>query len=97
MTLVAGPAGQTCFTGDIIDDALALEPVEQFTLQLRDQGIQNVLIGNDETVVRIIDDDGKCVCGKVFFIYMCSDTSLKLPFFSKLFMCVYWGGALILQ
>lgn len=59
VTLSAGPASQTCFTGDIIDDKLALEPVEEFTLRLRDPVIQNVLIGNDETVVRIIDDDGK--------------------------------------
>ena len=70
VTLAAGPAGQTCFTGDIIDDQLALEPVEQFTLRLRDPVLQNVLVGNDETVVRIIDDDGKCACGIVFFIYI---------------------------
>ena len=70
MTLSAGPPGQICFTGDIIDDELALEPVEEFTLRLRDPVVQNVLIGNDETVVRIIDDDGECLCmGKVFFIY----------------------------
>lgn len=58
ITLPAGPAGLTCFTGDIIDDQLALEPVEQFILRLRDPMIQNVLIGNDETIVRIVDDDG---------------------------------------
>ena len=71
MILSAGPAGQTCFTGDIIDDELALEPVEEFTLRLRDPVLQNVIIGNDETVVRIIDDDGKCV-------HMCTDKYIIL-------------------
>ena len=61
MTLPAGPASQTCFTGDIIDDQLALEPVEQFILRLRDPRVQNVVIGNDETIIKIIDDDGMCV------------------------------------
>lgn len=62
MTLSAGPAGQTCFTGDIVDDELALEPVEEFTLRLRDPAMQNILVGNDETIVRIIDDDGEFLC-----------------------------------
>ena len=70
MTLSAGPAGQTCFAGDIVDDELALEPVEEFTLRLRDPAVQNVLVGNDETIVRIIDDDGEYLCiDKVYFIY----------------------------
>ena len=55
-----------CFRGDIVDDQVALEPDEFFSLHLRDPLIDGVLIGNDETTVNIIDDDGTltvhCVC-----------------------------------
>lgn len=78
VTLPAGPASETCFSGDIIDDKLALEPVEQFTLRLRDPVIQDVLIGNDETVVSIIDDDGMYLCACIhvlvhdfFYFFTC--------------------------
>ncbi len=86
--LLAGPASQTCFTGDIIDDDLALEPVEQFTLRLRDPVIPNVLIGNDETVVRIIDDDGECDC----MAYVPLNFDNAATFSSNLIMCIcVWG------
>ena len=59
VTLPSGPAGETCFLGNIVNDNLALEPMEYFTLKLRDPLIEAVVIGNDETVVNIIDDDGR--------------------------------------
>lgn len=62
VTLPAGPATEMCFRGDIIDDQVALEPDEFFTLKLMDPVIDGVAIGNDETVVTIIDDDGTILC-----------------------------------
>ena len=59
VTLPAGPAGEVCFRGDIVDDKLALEGLEQFTLRLRDPVIRGVLVGNDRASVTIIDDDGR--------------------------------------
>ena len=58
VTLPDGPAGQACFRGDIVDDKLALEPLEQFSLRLRDPVMRGIIIGNDKTTVSIIDDDG---------------------------------------
>ena len=59
VSLPAGPAGHSCFRGDIVDDKLALEGLEQFSLRLRDPVIRGILIGNDRTTVSIIDDDGR--------------------------------------
>ncbi len=51
---------RSCFSGDIIDDLIALEIDENFDLLLRDPLlVSGVLIGQgNRTMVIIIDNDG---------------------------------------
>ena len=50
---------RSCFSGDIIDDAIALEGDETFDLVLRDPMLDGVTVGERiRTVVVISDDDG---------------------------------------
>lgn len=60
VTLPPGPTSESCFSGDIIDDEIALEPDEFFTLKLLNPLTPGAAVGNDETTVNIIDDDGMC-------------------------------------
>ena len=55
------PDNRTCFTGPIIDDLIALEPDESFTLKIDDISPDNSRIdtGIDTTVITITDDDGE--------------------------------------
>ncbi len=53
-------SNRSCFSGDIIDDLIALEIDENFDLLLRDPLlVSGVLIGQrNRTMVIIIDNDG---------------------------------------
>ena len=51
--------GQTvCGNVPIIDDNLGLEPNELFSVRITSVSATNVMIGDDESCVEIIDDDG---------------------------------------
>ena len=52
-------SNSSCFSGVIVDDQIALEGIEDFSLQLRDPNVAGLVIGNDATIVNIIDDDRK--------------------------------------
>ena len=52
---------RTCFSGEIINDAIALEETEDFWLLLQDPMMNGVLLATDRAVVIIVDDDGKLV------------------------------------
>ncbi len=59
-TVTLGPTiNISCFSSRIVDDRIALEGIEDFSIRLRDPNMVGVMIGNDATVVNIIDDDGK--------------------------------------
>lgn len=49
----------SCFSGSIVDDLIGLEGIEDFMLRLRDPNLPGVLVGNNVTIVNIVDDDGK--------------------------------------
>ena len=67
-TMVTIPASdpdmRTCFTGPIIDDSIALEPDETFSLKIDNISPDNRRIntGIDTTVITIIDDDSESEC-----------------------------------
>ena len=48
----------SCFNGAIVDDEIGLEGTEGFTVSIRDPAVSGIEIGNDATVVNIVDDDG---------------------------------------
>ena len=50
---------RTCFSGEIINDLIALEETEDFRLLLQDPTMDGVLLATDRTVVTIVDDDGE--------------------------------------
>lgn len=52
-------SNRSCFTGVVVDDLIGLEGIEDFTLGLRGPGSPSVLLGNNVTIVNIVDDDGK--------------------------------------
>ena len=60
-TSVTIPADEfsSCFEGDIIDDLIALEPDEQFALNIVSTDPTDVTVDPAQTVINIIDDDGK--------------------------------------
>ena len=62
-TTVTIPAsdGRACFTGPIIDDLIALEPNETFTLTITNISPDNSRIqrGIETTRITITDDDGE--------------------------------------
>ena len=49
----------TCFSGEIINDVIALEETEEFWLLLQDPMMNGVILATDSAVVIILDDDGK--------------------------------------
>ena len=55
------PDMRTCFTGPIIDDDIALEPNETFTLSITNYSpvTDRILSGIKTTSITIIDDDGE--------------------------------------
>jgi hypothetical protein len=55
------PDMRTCFMGPIINDLIALEPNETFTLKIDNISPDNRRIntGIDTTTITIIDDDGE--------------------------------------
>ena len=62
VTIPASPLdGRTCFTGPIINDPIALEPDETFSLKIDNISPDNRRIntGIDTTVITIIDDDSE--------------------------------------
>ena len=51
---------RVCFSGEIINDVIALEGDEDFYLVLQDPMVGGVLVGErNRTLVIITDDDGK--------------------------------------
>jgi len=52
-------SNRTCFTGEIINDVIALEGVEDFVLLLQDPMEDVILLAIDRAVVIIVDDDGE--------------------------------------
>lgn len=50
---------RACFDVNIIDDLIALEDTESFTLRLVDPMLDGVILGRNSTLVNIIDDDSK--------------------------------------
>ena len=50
---------RTCFSGEIINDLIALEETEHFRLLLQDPMMDGVLFATDRAVVIIVDDDGE--------------------------------------
>ena len=50
---------RTCFSGEIINDLIALEETEEFRLLLQDPTMDGVLLATDRAVVTIVDDDGE--------------------------------------
>ena len=55
------PDMRTCFTGPIIDDLIALEPNETFTLSITNisPDSDRIVRGIDLTRITIVDDDGE--------------------------------------
>ena len=61
--VIPADSNRSCFTGEVIEDQVALEGTEDFVLQLQDPMTTGVLIGdNDQTVVEIIDTNGETGC-----------------------------------
>ncbi len=55
-------SNRSCFSGEVIDDFIALEGDEYFDLSLRDPSLGGIRIGDsNRTVVVITDDDGGCM------------------------------------
>ena len=52
-------SNSTCFTGEIINDIIALEGMEDFLLLLWDPMVDRILLAIDRAVVIIVDDDGE--------------------------------------
>lgn len=55
-------SNRSCFVGVVVDDSIGLEGIEDFTLGLSGPGVSGVSVGNNVTVVNIVDDDGKDCC-----------------------------------
>lgn len=55
-------SNRSCFTGQVIEDQIALEGTEDFILQLQDSLTTGLIVGdNDQTIVEIIDTNGEGV------------------------------------
>ena len=52
-------ARRSCFNGDIINDDIALEGVETFSLNIEKPVLGRVVVDQNTTNINIIDDDGK--------------------------------------
>ena len=50
---------RTCFSGEIINDVIALEETEDFRLLLQDPMMDGVLLATERALVTIVDDDGE--------------------------------------
>ena len=60
LSFLPGDVGnKKCIQIDIVDDDVALERTEEWTLRLEFVGSQNYILGNVQTaLVQVIDDDG---------------------------------------
>ena len=65
-------SNRTCFTGEIINDVIALEGVEDFVLLLGDPMEDGILLAIDRAVVIIVDDDGESWCGSCYHNKLCT-------------------------
>jgi hypothetical protein len=52
-------SNRSCFTGRVVDDLIGLEGVEDFMVRLRDPEVPGVQVGNNATMIAVVDDDGK--------------------------------------
>ena len=67
--------GQTvCGNVPIIDDNLGLEPNELFSVRITSASGANVMIGDDESFVEIIDNDGTSCIIHINILSTCYDT-----------------------